>query len=93
MWDFYRGSKRFDKGRGKTFRHIHTTQERRENCERLRGEQFLVASYRRRDLPEYRDEIMRHLDRSWKSHRKTQYRTRDVNDGILSSEGWVDCQQ
>jgi hypothetical protein len=37
------------------------------------------VKFRRRDLPEYRDEIMRHNDRCWKRHRKTQYKPKGVN--------------
>ncbi len=70
-WWYWFGSKKYNRGRGKTFRHIKTTQERRENLDDYDG--FRVSG-RRRDLPEYRDEIMRHRDKCWKRTRREQYR-------------------
>ena len=70
---FWLGSKKYDSCGGKTFRHIRTTQERKEYLDDYDG--YRVCC-RRRDLPEYRDEIMRDYGstKSWKHNRKKQWR-------------------
>ncbi len=71
---FWLGSKKYDSGRGKTFRHIRTSQERRTNGNKSRWIDGYYVASRFRHLPNYWDEILRHHDKSWKRHRGNQYK-------------------
>jgi len=61
--------------RGRLFRHIRTTQERRYN---LSEEHKDYVRGKRRKLPEAWDDILisSQYNKSWKRHRSTQYKDR-----------------
>jgi hypothetical protein len=63
---FYFGRKH---GHYRYYRHPHTTQERR-----LWDEEFGRNRRSPRCLPEAYDDIIRTVQRSWKEHRRSQYK-------------------
>jgi hypothetical protein len=66
-WERWRGYKR--RWGGYVYRHMRTTQEIRSW-----DDAYGRRARSPRQLPDFRDDIVRFLERSWKAHRRTQYR-------------------
>jgi hypothetical protein len=61
--------------KSKFLRHPRTTQERRANSKGFRHEYKVRARRNQKNLVEAWDDIWNRSQRSWKKHRKTQYKT------------------
>jgi hypothetical protein len=68
-WERWRGYER--RWGGAWYRHMHTTQEIR-SWDDAHGRRARSP----RQLPGVRDDVVRFPERSWKAHRRTQYRPR-----------------